>query len=132
MIQQEKALQKEIVEYLNARGHAVWLNEVPRGMPSKKSPTGFRRVANRSTADIVGTIKGGRAIYIEVKLPCHKKKVQAIYEALRLSGYCNAYKFTEDTMRIIAQANFLIWQEKAGAIAIFAYCLDDVLKAING
>ncbi len=128
----EIGLQKLIVEWLNANGHAAFINEIPQGMISKYSPTGYRKTMNKSSADIVGSLKpNGRAIFIECKLPKHRKKVMNIFNQLKDTGYILNYHFTKENKHILDQANFLLWQRKAGALAFFAFSLEDVQRELD-
>ena len=126
----ELGLQRLIVDWLTAQGHAVWLNEVPQGMISRNSPTGRRRAANRGSADIVGTLKGGRMICIEVKAPGEKGRIQPIWQAL-LQGDYTAYARSKD-QHLKEQMDFLLWQRQRGALAIIAFSLDDAINATRG
>lgn len=130
--ERELTLQKEILSWLNSHGCAAYLNEIPIGMPSKHSRTGRRRPMNRASADIVGSIKpSGRALFIECKLPKHRKKVMYIYNNLEAYGAIPKYKFTKENEHIIEQANFLLWQQKTGALAFFAFSLDCVIERVQ-
>lgn len=132
----EKDTQKLIIEWMNLQGHAVWKNEIPIGMPSAQSSTGRRKPANKSTPDIVGSIKGGRAVYIEVKEEKHRKAITELWDHLILGDYSIYRTFkcgnARDTQRAKDQAEFLLWQRKTGAIAFFACNLLDVMWNTQG
>ncbi len=127
--------QRLIVEWMNLQGHAVWLNEIPIGLPSAWSSTGRRRPANKSSSDIVGTLKGGRMICIEVKEEKHRKKITELWTCLILADYSIYMTFkcgnARDTQRAKDQAEFLLWQRKAGALTFFAFSLEDVQRELK-
>ena len=131
----EKDTQRLIVDWLNLQHHAVWLNEIPIGLPSASSSTGRRRPANRGTADICGTLKGGRALYIEVKDPKYKPMINMLWKALLQGDYSKYTIFrcgnSVMTERVKQQAEFLLWQRKTGAVAMFAFCLEDVQRELK-
>jgi hypothetical protein len=132
----ERDTQRVIIDWLNINHNAVWLNEIPIGLPSSRSSTGRRRPANRGTADIVGCMKcTGRMICIEVKDPKYKPQISMLWKALLHGDYSKYAIFRcgnqEMTERVKQQAEFLLWQRKTGAIAGFAYCLEDVQRLIE-
>lgn len=132
----ERDTQRLIVEWLNLQGHAVWLNEIPIGMPSARSSTGRRSPANKSAPDIVGTLAGGVMICIEVKEEKHRKAIMELWNHLVEGDYSIYRTFkcgnARDTQRVKDQAEFLLWQRKTGALAFFAFSLEDVQKRIRG
>ncbi len=132
----EKDTQKLIIEWMNLQGHALWLNEIPVGMPSARSSTGLRRPANKSSSDIVGTLKGGRMICIEVKEEKHRKKITELWDHVIHEDYSIYRTFkcgnARDTQRVKDQAEFLLWQRKYGALAFFAFSLECVQERIKG
>jgi hypothetical protein len=132
----EKDTQKLIIGWLNLRGHAVWLNEIPIGMPSARSSTGRRRPANQASSDIVGTLKGGRTVCIEVKEEKHREKITELWDNVLQGDYSNYVNFkcgnARDTQRVKDQAEFLLWQKRTGALAFFAFSLEDVQSRIAG
>lgn len=124
-----------IIQWLNLNGHAVWKNEIPIGLPSARSSTGRRSPANKASSDIVGTLKGGRMICIEVKEEKHREKITELWEHLTREDYSIYLTFkcgnARDTQRVKDQAEFLLWQRKAGALAMFAFCLEDIQRELK-
>lgn len=131
----EKDTQKLIVEWMNLQGHAVWLNEIPIGMPSARSSTGRRSPANKASSDIVGTLKGGRMVCIEVKEEKHREKITELWNHLIREDYSIYRTFkcgnARDTQRVKDQAEFLLWQRKTRALAFFAFSLEDVQRKLR-
>ena len=123
---------KEIIQYLNYSGHAVFMNEIS-GMPDQRNASGFRKLrGNKASADIIGTLKGGQACFIEVKRDDDKNlrsKVMRIWEAHKTVGYCVTNSKQE--AHIAEQSEFLVWQAKAGAFAMFAFSLDCVIEGLK-
>ena len=124
----------QIVDYMNLKGAAVWLNEIS-GMPCKVSrfhPTGRRRLrGGKDSSDIIGTLPGGRAFFCETKKEALRKKVMAIwnhwqeYQMFPVDLYDINSK---ENQHIAGQCNFLMWQRKAGAFVMFAFSLDDIVN----
>ena len=126
---------KAIIEYLNFSGAAVWMNEIS-GMPSNSSPTGRRRLrGGRGSADIVGTLKGGRACFIECKDESLRKKVTTIWEYWQKHDTFPVHLYdisSKENHHLAEQCNFLSWQKKAGAFVMFAFALLDVETQLSG
>ena len=131
----EVNVQHQIIEWMNLNGHAVWLNEIPPGVPNSHSPTGYRRAANRRTPDIVGTLKGGRAVFIEVKAEKYRDQVTRLWTGLLKQDYSVYRTFTlghaKETDRARGQAENMVWLNKTGALCMFAFCLEDVQLAVE-
>jgi len=125
---------KTIVEYINNNKIGrVWPNEIAQGIPSKYSPTGYRRVANKSSADIIGSLyPSGRAVYLEVKEEKYRKKVTDIYNQMKEGKIAKGYVYDKNTMHLINQANWLLWASETGAIVGFVFNLQDVLDLLLG
>jgi hypothetical protein len=131
----ERDTQRLIVEWMCLQHHAVILNEIPISMPCRSSSTGRRSPANKSSSDICGTLKGGRAVWIEVKDPKYRPQITMLWKALLVGDYSKYLIFRcgndRDTERAKKQAEFLLWQRKTGALAFFAFDLDDVKRELG-
>ena len=118
---------------MNLRGHAVFMNEIS-GIPDKRNKSGLRKLReNRSSSDIIGTLKGGRACYIEVKAWDKRDKILNIWNCYETTKTfpINQYILNEENKHILEQCNFLLWQKEHGAFAMFAFSLEDVSEVIN-
>ena len=126
---------KDVIQYLNLKGCSVWMNEIT-GMPSKHSPTGRSKLrGGRASSDIVGTLKGGRACFIECKDESLRKKVTTIWEYWQKHNTFPVHLYditSKENHHLAEQCNFLSWQKKAGAFAMFAFALLDVETQLPG
>ena len=95
----EKDLQKQILEYLNLKGHYCWRNN---SGAFKTERGGFYRMGMIGSPDIIGVAKNGCFIGIEVKINGNKPSVY--------------------------QDDFIKQIKSRGGIGIVAYSLDDVIN----
>ena len=98
----EGILQKGLLTYLNCKGY-FWKNHTTGIYDQRKGI--FRRLGQKGMSDILGVLKGGRFVAIEVKIKPNKP--------------------TAD------QLAFLQKVRNTGGIGIVAYSLDDVLEIIK-
>lgn len=99
----ETHLVKQIIDYLNYRGH--WVQRTNAGalrFTDAKGRSNFIALAHAGTSDITGCSREGRFIAIEAKIK--PNKLTALQEA------------------------YLEEIRKRGGIAVVAYCLEDVIK----
>ena len=122
-------LQKLIVDWLNLQGHRVWIAEVPQGMKSKYSPTGRRKSMNRGAPDIVGSLKDGRAIFIEVKQERDRKRITEYWEKIKAGDYRAYMQFKDNHVK--EQAEFLNWLRDTGALCMFCFSLEDIQQELR-
>lgn len=65
----ETYLVKQIINYLNLKGHLVWRNQSGgRSVPSSNGRTNFIQFAPAGSPDIVGLTKTGQFIGVECKV----------------------------------------------------------------
>lgn len=100
----EMMLVKQIVDYLNYRGHFVQRTNSGVVRTEYKGRTNVIRLAHAGTSDITGCSKDGRFIAIEAKIKPNKPT--ALQEA------------------------YLDEIRKRGGIALVAYDLDDVINSL--
>jgi hypothetical protein len=99
----ERDIQKQIIEYLNIRGHYVWRQSVGSSSGESNGKKWFMKFGKKGLADITGIQKGtGKRIEIEVKRP-HGK-------------------VTKEQMDFIARI------QELGGISFIAYSLEDVIS----
>ena len=109
----EQEIQRAILDYLRQDRRVAFVGRFNRGTISSSYTNAQGRTSEsyvrfntiRGFPDIHGCLKGGRALYVEVKRPGRKP--------------------TED------QADFLEQATKAGALAFVACSIDDVITALG-
>ncbi len=100
----ETILQAQVIDALNRRGHLVFNHTVGTFF----TPQGTRlKIGNHGEADIWGVAKGGRAIFIELKIKGHKPRpdqlqfLKVVGEMGAIAGWCTsveeAIKLVEET-----------------------------------
>jgi len=110
----------------------VFMNEIS-GMPDTRNKSGFRRLrGNKDSSDIIGTLKGGQACYIEVKTEKDRNKISFIWDYYQknMQFPVNQYKLNKENMHILEQCDFLLRHKEKGAFAMFAFSLEDMEKKL--
>ena len=100
----ERQIQTQILDYLKLRGVFCWKQNTS-GI-YRKDRSAYIPSHTRGMPDICGILRGGRAFYVEVK---------------RRTG-----RLSEPQKEFLGRASTL------GALAIVAYCVEDVEAALKG
>lgn len=97
----ETILQAQVIDALNRRGHLVFNHTVGTFF----TPQGTRlKIGNHGEADIWGVAKGGRAIFIELKIKGRKPRpdqmqfLKVVSEMGAISGWCTS---VEEAIQIV-------------------------------
>lgn len=98
----ESDIQKQIIEYLNLKGHYVWRNNTGGTPYIYKGKQRFIHYGKKGSSDILGVAKDGKIIAIEVKRPGNNLTPEQTWFLGEING--------------------------RGGYGIFAYSLDDVIR----
>lgn len=78
IVQSEKAIQAQILGYLQSKGYFVWRNNTGKITQEYKGKVRQFSMGLKGSADIIGMTKTGQFLAIEVKTPKTKQNLNQI------------------------------------------------------